>query len=362
MGDAGDRMDMPLSNLAQGEVPARGDWVRDRQRQGCRCRAYRDVFTACLEPNLPWSGPVCEVPYITTRHSVIALPACVADKALSAVFRYTGDMLFDLHSHTTASDGALEPQDLICRAVDQGVTHLAITDHDTVDAFSRVTPRAGLELIPGVEFSTTWGKTGIHILGLNIDLEASSLLEAIAHQSGARHHRAEAIADKLRKYGIEDALAGARAHAGDGHIGRPHFARHLVAIGFVRNEQEAFRKYLGTGKSCDIRQYWAEPQRVVEWIRDAGGSALLAHPAKYGLTRSRLLALASDFRGWGGAGLEVVSGVQIPSVTRDLAGICTNLGLAASWGSDFHRPGQPWAELGRYSTPPPRVPPVWESW
>lgn len=278
------------------------------------------------------------------------------------LFRYTGPMLFDLHSHTTASDGALAPQSLIDRAIDQGVTHLAITDHDTVDGFARVTTSAELELISGVEFSTTWGKAGIHILGLNIDLEASSIREGVAFQSDARRRRAEMIADKLRKYGIDDALAGAQAQAGTGHIGRPHFARYLVDIGFVKNEQEAFKKYLGTGKSCDIRQHWAEPQQIVEWIRGAGGSALLAHPAKYGLTRSRLLALASDFRSWGGDGLEVVSGVQIPSVTRDLANLCARLDLAASWGSDFHRPGQPWAELGRYSTPPTTVRPVWDSW
>ncbi|HEY8385319.1 MAG TPA: PHP domain-containing protein [Porticoccaceae bacterium] len=271
-------------------------------------------------------------------------------------------MLFDLHSHTTASDGALEPQALLRRALDQGVTHLAITDHDTVAAYQQITGSDALQIICGIEFSTTWGKTGIHILGLNIDPSAEAIREGVARQKDSRLQRATMIADQLRKYGVEDALAGARAQAASDHIGRPHFARHLVAIGFVRSEQEAFRKYLGSGKSCDFRQHWAEPRQIVEWIRDAGGTAVLAHPAKYGLTRSRLLALTSDFRAWGGVGLEVVSGLQLPSVTRDLAQLCCQLSLYASWGSDFHQPGQPWAELGRFSTPPANISPIWDTW
>lgn len=271
-------------------------------------------------------------------------------------------MIFDLHSHTLCSDGALTPSELVARAVAKGVCHLAITDHDTVDAYRNLAVPSGLTLIPGIEFSTRWNKIGVHILGLNIDPESAAISEGVLFQQEARWQRAEYIAEKLEKYGLADALEGARGLASADNIGRPHFARYMVVSGFVRNEQEAFKRYLGAGKPCDIRQHWAEPQQVLDWIRAAGGSAVLAHPAKYNLTRARLSALATDFKRWGGEGLEVVSGRQLPGTTRDLAGLCEAQGLAASWGSDFHRPGQPWAELGAYSSPPGHLRPVWESW
>ncbi|MDY0070079.1 MAG: PHP domain-containing protein, partial [Porticoccaceae bacterium] len=275
---------------------------------------------------------------------------------------YTGAMLFDLHCHTTASDGELSPGELLARAASQGVSHLAITDHDSVAAYGAIADPGGLTLIPGVEFSTTWGRLGVHVLGLNIDPHSPAIREGVMHQGNARRERAARIAERLEKYGLKDALAGACRIAGSDTPGRPHFARHMVASGFVRHEREAFKKYLGAGKPGDIRQHWASPEQVIAWIRGAGGTAVLAHPAKYGLTRNRLIALAETFKAWGGEGLEVVSGVQVPAVTRDLAALCQRLDLCATWGSDFHRPGQPWAELGRYSTPPEGVRPAWERW
>lgn len=271
-------------------------------------------------------------------------------------------MSIDFHCHTTASDGELSPQALLELAQRSGITRLSITDHDSVAAYQGLTPLPGLQLIPGVEFSTLWNKTGLHILGLNIDPASPAMLEAVAFQGNARRDRAEKIAEKLEKYGVESPLEGASAYASGGNLGRPHFARHMVATGFVKNEREAFKKHLGSGKPCDIRQCWAEPEQIIRWIRAAGGVAVLAHPAKYNLTRSKLVAFLEAFKGWGGEGLEVVSGLQLPNVTRDLGRLCEQLDLSASWGSDFHRPGQSWAELGRYSTPPQYLRPVWHNW
>lgn len=271
-------------------------------------------------------------------------------------------MTIDFHCHTTASDGELSPRDLLELAQRCGVTRLSITDHDSVAAYQGLNPLTGLELIGGVEFSTLWNKTGLHILGLNIDPFCPAMQEAVAFQRNARLGRAEKIAEKLEKYGVVAPLEGARSLASAGNVGRPHFARHMVATGFVKDEKEAFKKYLGSGKSCDIRQCWAEPEQIVAWIRAAGGVAVLAHPAKYNLTRSKLVSFLEAFKGWGGGGLEVVSGIQLPAVTRDLAQLCEQLDLSASWGSDFHRPGQSWAQLGRYSAPPPHLRPVWHNW
>jgi predicted metal-dependent phosphoesterase TrpH len=271
-------------------------------------------------------------------------------------------MRIDYHCHTTASDGSLEPQALIGLALERGIESLAITDHDTVAAYGELTVPAGLNLVTGTELSTTWRKNGIHIVGLNIDLASDATTEAMAFMHDARTHRASKIAERLERYGLENPLAGAQAFAGDGTLGRPHFARYLVATGFVKDEGEAFKKYLGSGKPCDIKHTWPEPQQVVEWIREAGGTAVLAHPAKYKFTRTKLTNLIQDFVSWGGEALEVVSGQQIPSLTRDLASLARQFNLWASWGSDFHHPGQTWAALGLTATPPQDLKPIWQRW
>lgn len=278
-------------------------------------------------------------------------------------FLYTGSMRCDFHCHSTASDGELSPRALVAAAEDKGLEALSITDHDTLDAYRRLpAPPRRLTLVEGVEFSTVWGKIGVHILGLNVDSRSDAMAEAERLQSRAREERAQVIAEKLAGYGVEDPLEGARALSGSDQVGRPHFARHMVASGFVANEREAFKKFLGTGKPCDIKQCWSPLARIIAWIREAGGVAVLAHPAKYKLTRTRLTALIDDFQTAGGEGLEVVSGRQLPNVTRDLASLCRNRRLLASWGSDFHGPGRPWADLGSYSTPPADLVPVWSRW
>ena len=280
----------------------------------------------------------------------------------------TNPITYDLHCHTTCSDGTLSPADIVDRAAAQGVNILSITDHDTAKAYQQLeglnqkVNQQPIQIIPGIEFSTQWKKVGIHIVGLNIQPESDALKEGIAYQQGARKERAERIAEKFEHYGFHDALKRVSAIAGNDNIGRPHFAQHLVEIGAVSNIKQAFKKFLGSGKSCDIKQLWADLPQIVQWIREAGGTAVLAHPAKYKLTRTKLLACLDDFIAAGGQGMEVVSGKQIPSTTRDLASICRHKELLISCGSDFHQPGQEWAELGRYSSYPKDCEPVWENW
>ena len=185
---------------------------------------------------------------------------------------------------------------------------------------------------------------------------------ALAHQGAAREQRARAIAEQLRRRGIPDAYAGAAAFAGNGVIGRPHFAAYLVASGVSRDHGEAFRKYLGEGRAVHGLELWAPLARVVGWIRDAGGTAVLAHPAHYRLTRSRLAALVADFRAAGGDALELLSGTETPAVTGDLATLARAHDLAVSIGSDFHDPAAPWQRLGRQLPPLAGLRPVWERW
>ena len=270
-------------------------------------------------------------------------------------------MIYDLHSHSDRSDGDLAPAELLGRARLQGVGALAVTDHDTVAAY-RALPREpeGITLIPGIELSTTWKSLTVHVLGLNIDPDSDAMATATRLQTEARMRRAEQIGARLARQGIEGAFEGALALAGGGFIGRPHFARHLVETGRVATMADAFDRYLGAGRAGDVRDHWAELPRVIAWIRDAGGIAVLAHPLKYKLTRTRLKRLLGDFMAAGGEGMEVVSGRQPEYRTRDLGRLCAAMGLLASLGSDFHRPGMPWAELGATGPLPSAVAPVWD--
>ena len=272
-------------------------------------------------------------------------------------------MRIDLHTHTRASDGALTPAELLDRARTQGVTHLSITDHDTLDAYKQLPERPeGLSLISGIEWSTTWRRRGIHVLGLNIDRQHAPLTALVAEQSRARQSRAELIARRLIKQGLEIDFERVSELAGGSQIGRPHFASHLLETGQVEDFQEAFKRYLGRGKPGDVKAGWASLEVVIETTRAAGGQAVLAHPDSYGFTATKLRELLKDFRHLGGAAMEVISGRQTDQVTDHLARLSRRFGLQASVGSDFHRPGEYHCDLGGCAPLPYRCQPVWTGW
>lgn len=271
-------------------------------------------------------------------------------------------MIFDLHSHTHFSDGRLSPADLFARARERKVGVLAVTDHDTIAglAFAQeAAHKEGVALVPGVEFSAAWGKVNVHVLGLCIDPGSDHLQTSVKSQEEARSRRSLAIAERLEKVGVADALEGARAFAGDAIVGRPHFAQFLVAQGKVKNINAAFKKYLGTGKSADVKYEWPDMDEAIRWIHAGGGLAVLAHPAKYELTRTKMCRLIGDFAAQGGDAVEVINGRQENRLTEDLARITQGLGLYASCGSDFHFPDQPWQELGQFGCLPNGVTPIW---
>jgi predicted metal-dependent phosphoesterase TrpH len=252
-------------------------------------------------------------------------------------------MQIDLHTHTTASDGRLSPLALLERAERAQLSLLAITDHDTVAGY--LTARAHYSaaanmprpvLLSGIEMSAQWQSAPVHVLGLGIDVDHPALDKAIQALTAVRSDRNQRIADKLTGRGLANAMAGALAQAGDGQLGRPHFARYMVDQGFVADDNEAFNRYLGLGKPCYARAQWPEVEQVVAWIRAAGGVAVLAHPLKYKLTASKLKRLLAVFREAGGTGLEVVSGRQVPAEVAQLLRLAEQFDFAISGGSDFH--------------------------
>lgn len=272
-------------------------------------------------------------------------------------------LCYDLHCHSTASDGSLPPRELVTRAAAQGVTHLALTDHDTIRGLSEASEAAaevGVTLVPGVELSCQWRSQTIHVVGLDFDGQHPDFVAAMATQLENRWQRARQISERLARLRVPDLLDRAVAKAGGEVPGRPHFAQALVEAGAVRTVALAFKRYLGAGKPGDVKAWWPELAVVVSWIREAGGIAVLAHPRKYNLTATKLRALIADFQAAGGQGLEVLTSGQSDADTAFLAALCRAQGLMASQGSDFHTPGAAWCELGKVPPLPSGLQPVWE--
>ncbi len=273
--------------------------------------------------------------------------------------------VYDLHTHSSVSDGILSPENLVSRAKLMGVDVLALTDHDSVAGLARARASAeacGLGFIDGIELSCQWGKIGVHIVGLNIDPQNASLQEGIRAQSEARRLRGELIAKKLEKAGISGALEGAKTIADGAVLGRPHFAQYLLDCGAVSSINMAFKKYLGAGKPGDVKNLWPSLADGIGWVKAAGGQAVLAHPDKYKMTRTKQRALVSDFAAAGGLALEVISGKQNTGVADYLVRLARQYDLYTSCGSDFHRPDQVWQELGAFGTMPVDSNPVWQLW
>lgn len=267
----------------------------------------------------------------------------------------------DLHTHTTESDGALTPSELIALARENGVARLAITDHDTVGAYSLLPEQDAVDVIPGVELSVLWNGRTIHIVGLNFDLDDRGLTHGLASQSEARIERARKIASRLARLGTPDWFETVMERSG-GTPGRPHFAQLLVEAEFVKDVAGAFKRYLGAGKPGDVKSAWAPLDEAVGWIRAAGGNAVVAHPAKYAMTNTKLGCLIRDFKAAGGDAIEIVCGQQDPGVTAKLERWCHELDMTASCGSDFHTPANSWSSPGRFLPPPQSITPVWDSW
>lgn len=272
---------------------------------------------------------------------------------------------YDLHTHSTASDGTLAPAELVRRAARSAIHVLALTDHDTTAGLAEAAREAhiqGIGFVPGVEISATWGSNGVHIVGLGVDPECTVLREGLNSIREYRLWRAREIGSKLADNGISGAFEGARRLAGGGLIARPHFARYLIEQGIAPDMRTVFKRYLVRGKPGYVASRWASLNDAVAWIRAAGGQAVIAHPARYSLTRTKLRKLLGDFVTAGGEGLEVVSGAHNLDETRTMAFHARDFGLSASIGSDYHGPENTWTDLGRLPDLPAGPAPIWSNW
>lgn len=275
-------------------------------------------------------------------------------------------MKIDLHSHTHYSDGLLSPQELLLRAENMQVDVLAITDHDCVSGISEAITFSQQQarpvtVIPGIELSTKWHGFDIHILGLNVDHENAVFLQRLVLQHDYRKQRALQINQKLEKAQLFGVLEVAQTLAGVGQITRAHFARAMVNMGAVSNMEQAFRKYLGKGQRAFVTPQWISIAEAVQWITDAGGQAVLAHPAHYDMSTKWLRRLVAEFTHVGGEGIEVTHPQISPVKKQLLKELALEHRLKASSGSDFHGPGR-WSELGRHLQIDDELEPIWRQW
>jgi 3',5'-nucleoside bisphosphate phosphatase len=270
----------------------------------------------------------------------------------------------DLHCHSTVSDGTLTPEALAARAKANGVELWALTDHDEISGQQRAAAAAaaiGLPYLTGVEISVTFIHQTVHIVGLGFDPDNAALKQGLAQTRGGRGQRAMEMAESLAKVGIHGTYEGALKYAGNhALISRTHFARFMVETGVCRETSEVFRKYLTEGRPGYVEHRWASLKDAVTWITDAGGVAVIAHPARYKFSANEEYALFSEFKTHGGQGVEVVTGSHTPAEYLSYADTAREFGLAASRGSDFHSPDESHTELGTLPALPGQLTAVWE--
>lgn len=270
----------------------------------------------------------------------------------------------DLHCHSVVSDGTLTPEDLAARAKANGVELWALTDHDEIGGQHRAAAAAhaqGMAYLTGVEISVTFADTTVHIVGLGFDPRDTRLAEGLAATRGGRGERAKDMAEQLAQAGIPGAYEGALQFVGNpALISRTHFARFLVETGVCKDTSEVFRKYLIEGKPGYVPHRWASLGNAVRWITEAGGMAIIAHPARYKFSANEEFALFSEFKAHGGRGVEVVTGSHSAAEYVTYAAMAKEFGLAASRGSDFHSPDESHTDLGTLPLLPGQLTPVWE--
>lgn len=273
---------------------------------------------------------------------------------------------YDLHCHSTASDGVLPPAAVVARAHANGVTSLALTDHDGLSGIPEASDAAaavGLTLIPGTEISVEWHDHSVHIVGLQIDPNAPALVQGLAGIRDGRASRAERIAAELEKIGFTGILARTMTYVGNPElVSRAHFARALVEMGACKEVKQVFERYLVPGKPGFVPHPWPTLTEALSWIHGAGGVAVIAHPGRYKMSNKVLGQLFSDFREQGGQAIEVASGSHSPVQIAHFGRQARHYAFMGSQGSDFHGPNESYVDLGRSQPLPEGVVPVWEFW
>ena len=261
-------------------------------------------------------------------------------------------MRYDFHSHTHYSDGVLSPAELAMRAHDKGVGLLAVSDHDSISGIAEAkelvrSKGLSLRVIEAIEISAQSDFGEIHIVGLNIDASNTELVTLTKQQQQKRWSRVEAMELKFKKIKIEGVLADLKAKCKQ-VVTRSHVARSLVSLGHAKDNNHAFKKFIGKKGLIKVASNWVNMESAIGTIHAAGGLAILAHPTRYPMSNRRIGYLIEEFKIAGGDAIEV----SYPSVSPDKMGWLEvqreKNDLLASGGSDFHYPDLKWSDLGYF--------------
>jgi predicted metal-dependent phosphoesterase TrpH len=255
----------------------------------------------------------------------------------------------DLHLHTTHSDGSFPPSEVLAFAKTAGVTALAITDHDSVDGMPEAIAAGSLleiEIIPGVEISSRYGESELHILGYFLDWKDETLNQRMMSLRESRHARNPKIVQKLNEAGVDITYEEVRTLAGSASVGRPHIARVLMNKGVVTSAKEAFDRYLAEGRPAYVARELPEPAEAVAWIRQARGIPVLAHPTWVKQSGEGLDRLVGQLKASGLGGIEAYYSTHTTKQTGDYVSLAKRFDLLVTGGSDFHGVTKPDIAVG----------------
>lgn len=257
--------------------------------------------------------------------------------------------MIDLHAHSTFSDGSFTPSELVDKAVEVGLTALALTDHDTLNglpSFIEAATQVGLRGIPGVELSVDYSPGTFHVLGYLVDPANEPFEAALSELRDGREQRNYKILKRLNELGYALTWDEVKSYAGEDVVGRPHFSQALIDRGMVKSKDEAFERLLAKGKPAYVDRFRLTAADSIRLIREAGGVAILAHPFSLKLGRSELKRVVSELAGLGLAGLEAWYSEHTQDQQKMYAQLAAELGLITTGGSDFHGAVNPDIHLG----------------
>ena len=272
--------------------------------------------------------------------------------------------MIDLHTHSTFSDGSLTPEKLVALAQEVGVTHMSLTDHDTLGGqarFMEAAAEAGIDTITGIELSAAHGEGEVHMLGYGYDPKNAFLIESLTRVRQARTDRNHQILKRLQSVGVSLEWSDIERAAGEEVIGRPHFAAALIRGGYVQDKHEAFEQYLGHDQLAYIPRARLSLQECIDVIHQAGGVAVLAHPLYMSRDQKAFVKLLEECGAYGLDGLEVYYNAYDEESVQRLKSYADSFNLLTTGGTDFHGTFTPGVELGRGRTGKLDVPTfVWE--
>ena len=255
----------------------------------------------------------------------------------------------DLHVHSTRSDGTYTPTELVNYAVEKGLSAFALTDHDTIDGIDEAVAAAKgkpVTVIPGIEYSTEYLGRDVHIVGLFIDYKAPAFVEYLSRFKQSRIDRNHKLCKNLQGAGIDITYDALIQMFPDAVITRAHYAKYLLAKGYVTSLKDAFTRYIGDHTPYFVHREKITPEEVIQLTLEAGGVPVLAHPTLYHLGNEQLDILVSTLKSKGLVGMECIYSTYSPAEEREMKALAAKYELIPSGGSDFHGENKPGLDLG----------------